>query len=79
MNDNKVSGQCICATAQTYTPMIRAVMRMLGIVYNDGLLHLLYANHPSVDKTQSEAFDPLVAMGWIHMVFVLVLMNIHEI
>jgi hypothetical protein len=30
-------------------------------------------------KPKGEPMTPFVAMGWFHMVFVLVLMNIHEI
>jgi hypothetical protein len=54
---NKVSGQCICATTRSCSTMIRAATRILGIVYIDGVLHLLCANHPSADKSQRWAHN----------------------
>jgi hypothetical protein len=54
---NKISGQRICATAQSCLTMIRSTTRTFGIIYINGLLHLLCANHPSTDKTQRWAHN----------------------
>jgi hypothetical protein len=78
-DDNKVSRQHIYATARSSMTTIRATTRMFGIVYIDGLLHLLCANHPSIDKPKGEPMIPMIAMSWIHLVLVLVHLNIYEI
>jgi hypothetical protein len=59
--------------------MIHATMRTFGIVYIDSLLHLLYANHPNTDKSKGGSMVPLVAMGYIRLVLLLFLLNVHEI
>jgi hypothetical protein len=60
---NKVPRQHIYVTARSYTSMIHATTRTFGIVCIDGLLRLLCANHPSVDKTQSWAPDSPCSNG----------------
>jgi hypothetical protein len=57
--------------------MIHAATRTFGIIYIDGLHHLLCTNH--LTKPKGEPMIPFVAMGWIHLVTVLFLLNIHEI
>jgi hypothetical protein len=59
-DDNKVFGQRICATAQSCMTMIRTAMRTFRIIYIDGLLRLLCANHPNTDKPKGEPMIPLV-------------------
>jgi hypothetical protein len=57
--------------------MIHATMRTFEIVYIDSLLHLLYANHPNTDKSKGGSMVPLVAMGYIRLVLLLFLLNVH--
>jgi hypothetical protein len=52
--------------------MIRAATRMFEIIY-----FALIIQVPT--KLKGEPMIPLLAMSWFHLVFVLVLLNIHDI
>jgi hypothetical protein len=54
-------------------------MRTFKIFYINSLLRLLCANRLSADKPKGEPMILLVIMGWIHLMLVLALLNIHEI
>jgi hypothetical protein len=60
---NKVSGQHICATAQSCTSTIRAATRTFRIPYIDDLLHLPCAIHQSTDKIQRWDHDSPCSNG----------------
>jgi hypothetical protein len=63
---NNISGQHVCVTARSCTSTIHTVTTAFRIVYIDGLLRLLYANHPK-PKAKGESmilWHPTPKQGW---------------
>jgi hypothetical protein len=64
-DNNNFFGQRICMSARSCMSMIYAATRTFGrIIYINGLLYLLCANHPSPNKTQKWAHDSPCSNGF---------------
>jgi hypothetical protein len=79
-DDNKVSGQRICATAHSCTRLrfTRSWRRSESFTSTVCFVYFELIFQASTNP-KGEFMITLVAMGWFHLVFVLVLLNIHKI